>query len=293
MSKLKAINFVSVEGFWEKPIHDARLREAAEKLLADPNAFAIATATYAPTPCVSFTNQPLGQYTASKLIKEYKISPMRILPAYLFDQKTTYTIIDAYSNAIMIGWVCAGLAYSKENKIAVLSPVTAGFLEQWERIFELNIRATKVLKTLSIEVTIKHPTNKMTFDQLLTACPEEANKLTKIKKPGEVLDTGIWDGNSGITRSFDNIQAMRQEIVNAFAKVFDSNINGSKIFELNDVERILSILLWNTKANTAAISSGDFNKISNHLNNYFENGVKSEEINVAKEKLISMGIIKA
>lgn len=294
MKNLKTLKFVSVEGFWEKEVHEARVAEAAKKLVDNPSAFAIATATYAPPPSVSFTNIPLGKYTSNKLIQEFGIPSSRILPAYLFDQKTTYTIIDAYSNAIMIGWLCCGLTQCTKTVHAELYPVTAGFPEQAERILTLNTRSLKPLASLGISVKLNLDTsNIIPFEQLLINCPEEANKLIKIKQPGELIATGCWNGNSGIKRCFDDIGGMRNEIVNAFRKIFASNINYQKLFSLTNIERLFLTYIWNIKASGNIITNNDINNLYNTINDYFAEEITDDEINIAHNNLIQYGFINS
>jgi hypothetical protein len=285
---LKPLTFVSVEGFWEKPIHDARVAEAAKKLNEHPQAFAIATATHAPAPCTSFTNRPLGQYTAQKLIEDYKIDPARILPAYLFPQKTTYTIIDAYSNAMMIGWLCSGLSARSEIIHISLYPVSAGFRAQQERIVLLNARSTKALEKLSIKVTIYPASNMKSFKPVSAEDQEEMQKLAALKKPGSVIDTGTWQGNSGIPRSFDNIDAIKSEIALAVEAIFGKQISRSALFELSDMERLLLTLVWNVKANTGANYNLDaLYKMACH---YFVEATNTD-LPLAKDKLIAKGLL--
>jgi hypothetical protein len=286
MPTLKPLKFISVEGFWEKPIHEQRVAAAAEKLQEDPLAFAIATATHAPASCTSFTDEPLGQYTARTLINDYKIAPMRILPAYLFPQKTTYTIIDAYSNAIMIGWLCCGLSKSATTVEAELEPVSAGFNEQRARIVTLNTRALKILRTLSVQVAITPTPAYIPFAKLLEASEEERSKLAKIQEPDGVIATGCWHGNSGVHRSFDNIEAMHNEIALAFTKVFGDKISTKKLFNLSPLERFMLTLIWNIKANTKEKSVRDWQTIYSQLNNYFTEKLNTAALEAAKNKLI-------
>jgi hypothetical protein len=290
MKTLKPLKFISVEGFWEKPTHEARIEEAAEKLQAIPEAFAIATATHAPASCVSFTNLPLGQYTANRLIKDYGIAPTRILPAYLFDQKTTYTIVDAYSNAIMIGWLCSGLTKSKKTINAELSPVTSGFIAQGERIIALNNRSLQALNNININAkVIVDKSMVIPFEHLPNECPEEFDKLTKIKKPGEVIATGTWNGNSGIKRSFNDIDAMHRETTKAFSKIFGSHADYSVLFKLSALERILLTLMWCAKANTNALTNDTMKNCKNIIGNYFAEELKATDIDLAKNNLIKYG----
>lgn len=290
MKTLKPLKFISVEGFWEKPIHEARIAEAAKKLLAIPEAFAIATATHAPTPCVSFTNLPLGQYTANSLINDYKIAPIRILPAYLFDQKTTYTIIDAYSNAMMIGWLCTGLNKSEQAVNTKLHPATSGFIAQGERIVALNNRALKALKNLNIDAKlIIDKSMLIPFDRLQKECPEEFNKLTKINEPNGVIETGVWNGNSGLKRGFDDIDTMRIEITKAFNKIFGPHANYNMLFTLSDIERMLLTFIWCAKTNVNTATNNHWEICKNIIGNYFTEELKTTDIELAKNNLIKYG----
>lgn len=288
MTLIKPVKFISVEGFWEKPIHDARVEEAAEKLLADPNAFAIATATHAPPSCISFTNEALGKYSAYKLIHDYNISPMRIIPAYLFDQPYTYTIIDAYSNAIAIGWVSCGLVNTSHPVSIELSPVTAGFLFQWQRILELNTRSLQVLKNLSVNVAINPPNKILPTNQMMSDCQEEATKLLKIREHGGVIETGSWDDGSGVVRNFDNLNDMRYEIFKAFQATFGNGINYEMLFHLNDLERIIITFLWNIKSNSEKVTEADWDDIYQAIGRYFNNSISSKDFTLIKERISKM-----
>lgn len=283
---LKPLIFVSVEGFWEKTVHDARVAEAAKKLREYPLAFAIATATYPPAQCTCFTDRPLGEYSAHKLIEKYGINPARIIPAYRLPQKTTYTIIDAYSNAMMIGWLCGNLSQNANTIHASLYPVSDGFRAQQERILLLNTRATDALKKLSIELTIHPAAETLTFEQISAIDQEEAQKLASLKKPGSLLYTGTWAGNSGITRSFDNIEAMKNEIAQAFGM---PNNYGS-LFELSDVTRLMLIMNWNIRTNTSKKDNSYFDKICTMIKDYFID-ITPADIEAAKNELLTKQLL--
>jgi hypothetical protein len=289
MNVLNPLVFVSVEGCWEKSVHDARVAEAAEKLLKNENAFAIATATHAPSPSISFTDIALGKYTAHALINEYNISPRRVLPAYLFNQKTTYTIIDAYSNAIMIGWLSCGLSQSSKLVKVDLYPVTAGFIEQGERIVLINTRALRVLSKLSVD-TVLHEPPKIEESQLSIGFQEEAEKLEALKIAGGVIQSGSWIGYAGIKRSFDNIEAMHGEIVFAMKRVFGAGIKTKELFCLSDVERLLLSMVWSVKSNTGVLRKKDWTVVSNAVGSYFINEIEDAVIASARDKLASIGI---
>jgi hypothetical protein len=285
---LQPLTFISVEGFWEKKVHDARVAEAAEKLNEHSTAFAIATATYPPANCICFTDILLGQYTTHKLIGEYKINPARILPAYLFPQKTTYTIIDAYSNAMMIGWLCNGLSKKEHQIKARLYPVSDGFRVQQERILLLNVLSTKILEKLSIYVEVLPVNKTIVFEDVLKIDKEEAQKLEAIKKPDSVLYTGKWNGNSGTPRAFDNIDAMKTEIMKAFGiKEAMRDI----VFGLPDLERILLTMILNVKKNTCTeINDCEINRICEMCSRYFYE-TTSEDVQIAKNNLIKYDLL--
>ncbi|RKJ31072.1 hypothetical protein D7X25_36370, partial [bacterium 1XD42-8] len=139
MSKKNKLHFVSIEGNWDKDIHDKRIAYGASILKEDEFSFAIASGTYAPPSYSSFYEGRLGEYTRETLIKEYGIQAMRILPAYLFPYSSTYTIIDAFANATLIGWVSCGLKKREEEINVLLEPSTSAFHGQ--RVEILNHRA--------------------------------------------------------------------------------------------------------------------------------------------------------
>ena len=87
MSKKNKLHFVSIEGNWDKDIHDKRIAYGASILKEDEFSFAIASGTYAPPSYSSFYEGRLGEYTRETLIKEYGIQAMRILPFYIHDYR--------------------------------------------------------------------------------------------------------------------------------------------------------------------------------------------------------------
>jgi len=183
------------------------------------------------------------------------------------------------------------LWFNRKKKIvnATLTPVTAGFHVQAERILELNKRAMRGLKDLSVKVTIQSPSTIIPFEQVLIENLEEASKLRKIKKPGEILETGTWVGHSGITRSFNDIGAMRVEISSGFDKVFGQP-TANLLFHLSDIERVLLTFIWNAKANTTILTKADWNVVYTKIVDYFEPKLKTIDIDSAKNKLKKLGL---
>ena len=126
-AKTNNLHFVSIEGNWDKDIHDKRIEHAAMILEKNKHSLAIASGIYAPSTYSSFFSGRLGEYTKEILINKYGIPAMRIMPAYLFPYDSTYTIMDAFANAALIGWLSCGLRKRSNEMNVLLEPCTSEF----------------------------------------------------------------------------------------------------------------------------------------------------------------------
>lgn len=272
----KPLGFVSIEGNWEKDVHEERIANAASLLINNKNSFAIASGTNSPPEHASFFNGKLGVYTRDMLIRDYNIPAIRIIPAFLFPYSLTYTIIDAFTNAAIIGWVSCGLK-RRVNKINVtFEPSTSSF--HWRRVELINNRACECLKGLNVNVNLLSKDNALKMGKDKNA-QEEAWRLSALRSKGGLLETGNWMDN-GRNRNLDDISFMRSDLFKAFNSTFSSlPFDESDI--LNDLERIVFIFLWNAYVNCKKISNSDVEDIFYFIEDNY--GIKLAETLISKK----------
>lgn len=245
MAKKHDFHFISVEGNWDKKIHDERIEFAAKLLEENPSAFVIASGTYAPEPYSSFCNTPLGKYTAETLISKYEISPARIIPAYLLSFEFTYTIIDAHANSAFIGWLSCGFK-RRESEINVLfEPCTSQF--HGLRVEMLNARACNFMKALNVNIELQCK-NKLTREEMEKNHSGEIERLATMKENGGLLSSGEWLDN-GERKSFDDIKEMSQLIRKFFSNKECFSAKKVNIDEWSDIERLSFLMYLNTYYN--------------------------------------------
>ncbi len=272
MSIKNNLHFVSIEGNWEKSIHDSRIAQAAITLMKDRSSFAIASGTYAPSSYASFFTGRLGEYTKEILIHKYGIPEMRIIPAYLFPYQSTYTIMDAFTNASLIGWMSCGLRKRGDEIQVLFEPSTSAF--HGLRVETLNIRACRFLHdfNVNLELTCK---NKLSFERLETEYPEEIDRLLKMQSNDGLLTTGEWSDN-GKKRSYDDLQSMNSDLGKAFHAVLDFPIYYMDSF--SDMERFLFTLCWNQLANSKKLSEKDYENICFYIEHNFDATISNSEL---------------
>ena len=268
------LHFVSIEGNWDKEIHDKRIAQAAMILEKNKSSLAIASATYAPTSYSSFFEGRLGEYTKDILINKYGIPAMRIIPAYLFPYNSSYTIIDAFANAAVIGWVSCGLR-KRNNEINVLfEPGTSEF--HGLRVETLNNRACQYLRNFNVNVELLCR-NKLPLAILEKEYPEEAARLSELQSREGLIATGEWLDN-GKTRSYDDFHSMKYDLAEAFKSVFKYSLSEMDHCLLSDMERLIFTLLWNHMANRKKLSDKDIKNIFSYAESYFDANISESEI---------------
>ena len=270
------LHFVSIEGNWDKNIHDERIAYAANILKKDESSFAIASGTCAPASYSSFFQGRLGKYTRETLMNQYGIQAMRILPAYLFPYNSTYTIIDAFANAALIGWGSCGLK-KREDGIKVLFELgTSAFHGQ--RVEILNHRACKYLQEFGVHVELKCK-NKLPWEEMERGHQEEVTRLQEMQGREGLITTGEWLDH-GKRRSYDDINRMKEDLEEAF-KEAGWSLNSIDIGSFSDLERLLFTLLWNELAGKKRLGEKEFDGICSYLTSHFG-------MNIPKEALMSM-----
>ena len=274
------LHFVSIEGNWDKDIHDKRIAHAAMILLEDEFSLAIASATCAPPSYSSFFQGRLGEYTKEMLINKYGIPAMRIIPAYRFPYDSTYTIIDAFTNATVIGWVSCGLKRRNREISVLFEPCTSDF--HGLRVENLNNRACQYLGNLNVNMELSCR-NKLPLSILKKDYPEEAARLSEMQLKKGLIDTGEWLDN-GNTRSFDDLNNMKHDLFEAFRSVFQISLSDMDNYILSDVGRVIFTLLWNQLANNQKLSDQDFKNVCAYVRYWF--GVNVSETEILKIKKI-------
>jgi hypothetical protein len=265
------LHFVSVEGNWNKSIHDERIARAAMVLKENKSSLAIASGTYSPPLYSSFFQGRLGEYTKETLINKYGIPAMRIIPAYLFPYSSTYTIIDAFTNATLIGWVSCGLR-KRNNKINVLlEPSTSAF--HGLRVEILNNRACKYLHDfgVNIEVSCK---NKLSNEILEKEYQGEISRLSEMQSSGALITTGEWL-DKGKKKSYDDLHSMKYDLIEAFDNVFKFSSLHMDTCSLTDLERLIFTLLWNQLANSKRLSDKCFEEMYLYIKSNFDTSISN------------------
>ncbi len=279
----KNLHFVSIEGNWDKDIHDKRIAHAAMILLKDESSLAIASATCAPPSYSSFFQGRLGEYTKEMLINKYGIPAMRIIPAYRFPYGLTYTIIDAFTNAAVIGWVSCGLKRRNPEINVLFEPSTSDF--HGLRVETLNNRACQYLRNFNVNMELLC-SNKLSLPILKKDFPEEAARLSEMQSTKGLIATGEWVDN-GKTRSFDDFNSMKHDLFEAFRSVFQISLSDTDNNMLSDIGRVIFTLLWNQKANNQKLSDQDFKDVCAYVRSWF--GVDISETELLTIKKIMAG----
>ena len=273
------LHFISIEGNWDKDIHDKRIADAATILMEDNSSLAIASATCAPPSYSSFFQGRLGEYTKEILINKYGIPAMRIIPAYRFPYGSTYTIIDAFTNAAVIGWVSCGLK-RRNNEINVLfEPSTSDF--HGLRVETLNNRACQYLRNFNVNIELLCR-NKIPLPILKKDYPEEAVRLSEMQSKKGLIATGEWV-DKGKTKSYDDLNSMKHDLFEAFISVFQSSLSDMDNNMLSDFGRIMFTLLWNQMANNQKLSDKDFKNVYAYARSWFDADISKTEILTIKK----------
>lgn len=272
----KPLGFVSIEGNWNKHLHEERIANAASSLINNKNSFAIASGTNSPPQHASFFNGKLGVYTRDMLIRDYNIPAIRIIPAFLFPYSLTYTIIDAFTNAAIIGWISCGLKRRTDKINVTFEPSTSSF--HWRRVELINNRACECLKGLNVNVSLlcRNKAFKTGKDK---NAQEEALRLSALRSKGGLLETGNWMDN-GRDRNLDDISYMMSDLFKAFNSTFPS-LPFDKSDILNDLERLVFIFLWNAYVNFKEISNKDVEDIFCFIENNY--GIKLAETVISRK----------
>ena len=258
------LHFVSIEGNWDKEIHDERIAQAVEVLNENKAALVIASGTHAPHPHVSFFHDRLGEYTKEVLINNYEIPAMRVIPAYLFPYTSTYTIIDAFTNAVLIGWLACGLKRRRERMNVFFEPTTSAFHAL--RVEMLNLRACKYLNEFNVQLEISCK-NKLTDEQLESEYQEELVRLSEMQSKDGLMMTGEWLDHEK-KRSYDDLCGMKHDLAEAFKSVFKCSL--LDIYQLSDLERLIFTLSWNQLANSKGLIDENFEDIYRYVESYFD-----------------------
>lgn len=268
------LHFVSIEGNWDKDIHDERIAQAAMTLEKDKSSLAIASGTYAPSSYTSFFQGRLGEYTKDILINKYGIPAMRIIPAYLFPYSSTYTIIDSFVNATLIGWVSCGLR-KRSNEINVLFELSTSAFHGL-RVETLNNRACQYLHDFGVNIELSCR-NKLPHEMLEKEHQEEIIRLSSMQSEGGLISTGEWLDN-GKTRSYDDVASMKYDLAEAFKAVIKFPLSYLDINSLSDLERFIFTLSWNQLANSKKLSEEDIEKICLYVESNFNTNISSPEM---------------
>jgi len=268
------LHFVSVEGNWDRSIHDKRIEHAAKILNENKSSLVIASGTYAPSPYLSFFRGQLGEYTKEILVNKYNISAMRIFPAYLFPYKSSYTIIDAFTNAVLIGWVSCGLK-KRNDKICVLfEPSTSAF--HGLRVETLNKRACKYLYDLGVTIEVVC-SNKLLYETLKEEFQGEISRISEMKSKGALIDSGTWFDN-GRKRSYDDLFSMKNDLALALKPFFNFTLSHIDTCLLSESERLVFTLSWNKLANTNVLLNKDIEDICLYVESNFNIDISDDEI---------------
>ena len=273
------LHFVSIEGNWDKDIHDKRIAHAAKILMEDEFSLAIASATCAPPSYSSFFQGRLGEYTKEMLINKYGIPAMRIIPAYRFPYDWTYTIMDAFTNAAVIGWVSCGLKRRNREINVLFEPSTSDF--HGLRVETLNNRACQYLGNLNVNIDLSSR-NKLPLSILKKDYPDEAARLSEMQSTEGLIATGEWVDNGKI-RSFDDLNSMKHDLFEAFQSVFQISLSDMDHYILSDVGRIIFTLLWNQMANNQKLSDKDFKNVYAYARSWFDANISETEILMIKK----------
>ncbi|MBE5986404.1 MAG: hypothetical protein E7250_01655 [Paenibacillaceae bacterium] len=273
------LHFVSIEGNWDKDIHDKRIAYAAKILMEDEFSLAIASATCAPPSYSSFFQGRLGEYTKEMLINKYGIPAMRIIPAYRFPYDWTYTIMDAFTNAAVIGWVSCGLKRRNREINVLFEPSTSDF--HGLRVETLNNRACQYLGILNVNIELSSR-NKLPLSILKKDYPDEAARLSEMQSTEGLISTGEWVDNGKI-RSFDDLNSMKHDLFEAFQSVLQISLSDMDHYILSDVGRIIFTLLWNQMANNQKLSDKDFKNVYAYARSWFDSDISETEMLTIKK----------
>jgi hypothetical protein len=203
---MDTLSIVSLEGSWDAAINDRRLKLAAAAFRQRNADFIISSGTYEPGSSVSDCAgvRRLGERNAYTLRDVYYLDPAVIIPAYAFPFEFTYTIIEAFGNACVIGWLMSGFEMRSELGRVDFLPVSSGV--HCRRVQILNVRACQALKQFNVEATVKRQQPSGPGER--HSIENEAVKLRELTWAGGVIATGRWF-HGDEEWSFDDQKLMR------------------------------------------------------------------------------------
>jgi|HubBroStandDraft_1064217.scaffolds.fasta_scaffold19893_2 hypothetical protein len=214
---MEAVSIVSVEGNWDTAINARRLDFAAAAFRRADADFIISSGTYEPG--LPSTDRALvkklGEQNADALRDLQGIDPALVIPAYAFPFEFTYTVIEAFGNACVIGWLISGFERRSIPGRVDFAPVSSG--AHCERVHVLNIRACQALTQFNVATAVRR--QKLSGPDDPERVEREAGKLRQLTRPGGVIATGRWF-HGDEERSFDDPALMRATFAGMIKAIF-------------------------------------------------------------------------
>lgn len=214
--QMDALTIVSLEGNWDAAINARRL-DLAGTAFRDSNAdFVIVSGTHEPGTSASngVRSKKLGERNTQTLRDVHDIDSALIIPAHAFPFEFTYTTIEAFGNACMIGWLMSGFERQSDPHHVDFAPISSGV--HCQRVHVLNVRACHALKQFNVETTVKRqqPLGPDEPDVINS----EVRKLDELTRVGGIIATGRWFHRDE-EWSFDDPWLMRATMVRMMSAV--------------------------------------------------------------------------
>jgi hypothetical protein len=205
-----SLSVVSLEGNWNAAINAPRLELAASLFTRSNADFMIVSGTFEPGSMASSRGgvQKLGRRNTEALRIAHDIDPALIIPAHEFPFDFTYTTIEAFGNACVLGWLMSGFEKQSDPVRVDFAPISSG--AHCQRVHALNLRACQALTQFNVETRV---------EQQQPLEPDEpeivASELTKLTQAGAVISTGRWL-HGAQEWSFDDPHLMRTTMEGLF-----------------------------------------------------------------------------
>jgi hypothetical protein len=213
---MAALSIVSLEGNWDAAINAGRLAVAVSTFSQSNADFIIVSGTYEPGSAVNARapSRKLGERNTQILRDVSDIDPALIVPAHAFPFDFTYTTIEAFGNACVLGWLMSGFTRQPVAGHVDFAPISSGV--HCRRVHALNVRACQALEQFNVKARVlrQQPLDPDEPEMIAS----EARKLDELTRADGVIATGRWF-HGAEEWSFDDPHLMRAMIARMFITV--------------------------------------------------------------------------
>jgi hypothetical protein len=229
---MDVLSIVSLEGNWNAAINGRRLELASTAFRRSNADFIISSGTYKPGSSASECRRlkKLGERNTDTLRSLHDIDSALIIPVHAFPFEFTYTTIEAFGNACVIGWLTTRFERQSHPIQVDFAPISSG--AHCRRVHVLNTRAFRALSQFNVETTVK-PQQPLEMEEA-DMIESEERKLRELMRPSGVIATGRWIHGDTAEWSFDDPQLMRITM----ARLIKAVLPGSGEEQVDEIIRI-------------------------------------------------------